>query len=534
MMLRCWLADTDERFYPRSPARERDTLALDLLRGERGSFQVVARTGDEPVQVGVEVVAPDGVDVRVRRVGYVPMPHLNTDTPDDEREGMAHLPGLVPDPLFPDHETLVGPHETTAFWVSLHVLAEAPPGEKTLVVRVIAGGADVATFQVTLDIRQASLPPRRDFDVTHWFYCDAIADWYAVDPWGEPFWQVVRPYLHNLVTHGQNVVFTPIFTPPLDGVKRPTQLLGVTREGTDHYRFDWTQVRRWVQEAMAVGLATFEWTHLFTQWGARDAIRVYEGHGEDGELLWDPATPATSATYRGFLGQLLPEWERFLHDEGLMARSFFHLSDEPHGPEQLATYGAARGLLRDLAPWMRVMDALSEVDFARQGLTDLPVPVLSSVPHFVAGGFPFWAYFCCQPRGRYVNRLFDTPLTKIRLTGPLLYRTGARGFLHWGANYWYKRQTTELIDPFTVADALAWPGWAYGDPFVVYPGPDGPLDSIRWEVFAESLQDYALLQAAGVAPDDPLLAPLVNFADFPRDPAWLRAVRRQVRERLRG
>ena len=39
-----------------------------------------------------------------------------------------------------------------------------------------------------------------------------------------------------------------------------------------------------------------------------------------------------------------------------------------------------------------------------------------------------------------------------------------------------------------------------GDPFVVYPGPDGPVDSLRWEVFAASLQDYALLQEAGVRP----------------------------------
>ncbi len=80
MTFRCWLSDTNERSYPRSPApaREQASLALDLLRGERGSFQVVVRSGGEPVQLGVTVEAPDGVEARVRRVGYVPMPHLNT------------------------------------------------------------------------------------------------------------------------------------------------------------------------------------------------------------------------------------------------------------------------------------------------------------------------------------------------------------------------------------------------------------------------------------------------------------------------
>lgn len=52
---------------------------------------------------------------------------------------------------------------------------------------------------------------------------------------------------------------------------------------------------------------------------------------------------------------------------------------------------------------------------------------------------------------------------------------------------------------------------------------DGPLDSIRWEVFAESLQDYAMLQSAGIRRDDPMLAALKTYADFPKNEAWLRA-----------
>ena len=81
-----------------------------------------------------------------------------------------------------------------------------------------------------------------------------------------------------------------------------------------------------------------------------------------------------------------------------------------------------------------------------------------------------------------------------------------------------------MIDPFTVSDGLKWPGWAHGDTFVVYPGPDGPIDSIRWEVFAESLQEYALLQTLGVDPDDPLLSEMQDFENFPRDPDWIPSV----------
>jgi hypothetical protein len=538
--LQCWLASSDQRIYPRTPAAATTTLALDLLRGERGSFQVAGRTGDCAAGWRVECEPPAGLDVRLRRVGYVPFPRWNTATPDDDREGFDHIPGLVPDPLFDETQVAAGAHETNAVWVSVWARPDATPGTVTLPLRVtverIEGQPEDAPAQTidltaTVTFRAASLPARRDFPITNWFYADAIADWYGVDPWSEEFWRLARPYLRDITAHGVNVTYIPLFTPPLDGVKRPTQLVGVARDG-DTYQFDWSLVERWLQEAREAGFDTFEWSHIFSQWGAVYAIRVYEGHGETETLLWDPETPAMGETYRAFLGQFLPEFERFLRSHNLMDRSLFHLSDEPHGMEQLENYRAARQLLRELAPWYTVMDALSEVEFAREGVTDMAVPKTSSVPDFLSEGFDVWAYYCCWPRGPYINRLFDTPLSKIRMTGFTLYKTGVRGFLHWAVNYWYESQTRTLIDPFKEADGRRWPNWPYGDPFVVYPGADGPLDSLRWEALAESYQDYAMLQAAGVDRNDPLLAPIIDFGDFPRDPAWQHETRRALRDRI--
>ena len=67
-----------------------------------------------------------------------------------------------------------------------------------------------------------------------------------------------------------------------------------------------------------------------------------------------------------------------------------------------------------------------------------------------------------------------------------------------------------------------------GDPFAVYPGNDGPIDSIRWEIFAESLQDYAILQTAGIKREDPMLAELGTYADFPRSEEWLDGTLRKI------
>ena len=159
--------------------------------------------------------------------------------------------------------------------------------------------------------------------------------------------------LRNVAEHGLDMITVPVFTPPLDGVKRPTQLLRVSPKPDGTYRFDWTDVRRWLTLAKACGIHRFEWTHPFTQWGVRHAIRIYAGQGEDETLLWPPETAATGPVYRAFLAQFLPELKAFLDDEGLLEHSVFHVSDEPHSEEDKAHYKAARALLKELAPWMK-------------------------------------------------------------------------------------------------------------------------------------------------------------------------------------
>ena len=123
----------------------------------------------------------------------------------------------------------------------------------------------------------------------------------------------------------------------------------------------------------------------------------------------------------------------------------------------------------------------------------------------------------------------DTPLAKIRMNGWLFYRWPFQGFLHWGYNYWYQSQTRNKIDPFVVQDGLKWPGWAYGDCFMVYPGGNGPLDSIRWEVFSESLQDYALLQTLGISGEN--LLEIHSFENFPKSADWINKTRKSLLRR---
>jgi hypothetical protein len=521
MKLKTWLAPSVVRHFPSTPAPRTSLQRLEAARNEQFSFQAAIR-GDTVGFVTAEATGPAGWSVRVRRVGFVPVRHHNTPVNGDplDVEGLDQIPGYVPDPLFDENKALLPADETHAFWITVIPGPDAAPGRHTVTVTLAHEKGKPVTHRLAVTLHGLLIAPRKDFDITHWFYADALIDQYKTDLFDKRFWEILARYIRNVAGHGQNTLYVPVFTPPLDGVKTPSQLLRVRRAGKDRYAFDWSDVRRYIRLAAAEGITRFEWCHPFTQWGVRHAIRIYEGQGKDEKLLWPADTGATSPTYRAFLSQYLPALRRFLQAEGILDKTFFHVSDEPHGDEALANYKAARALLKELAPWMTVMDALSDIRFAHEKLTDMPIPSIGTALGFVNEKIPCWCYYCCGPRGPFLNRLMDTPLAKIAMHGFLFYRWPFKGFLHWGYNYWYESQTRNLIDPFSCQDGMRWPGWAYGDTFVVYPGPDGPIDSMRWEIFGESLQDYALLQTLGVERDDRRLALLKSFEAFPKDAAW--------------
>jgi len=530
-----WSETSLNRVYPNSQPGSAKPLSLVSARNSQLSFQSCFRNLEDCcLRISVEVEAPDGWTAQVRRVGYVPVQQLNTDVPIDEIDGIGHVPGLVPDPLYPEAFAYAGPASNGAFWITVKIPRDARIGRHEFAVKVTVEdkyrftawtGAKPWSVKlpIVVDVKALVLKPRTSFPVTHWISADSIWEYYRIEPFSDRFWELADAYIADVTAHNLNVVYAPIFNARHEILERPAQLLRVRRVGENRYEFDFDDVRRWIHLAKKHKAEYVEWTHFFTPapTSGKHPQRIFERWDSIGKLLWPPETQATGTTYRRFLEQFLPEFKQVLVDEGMLERSLFHCADEPDGDVQLEDYRKARSLLRDLAPWMKVMDAMSEPRFATEGLTDTPIPSIVTAPHFVEAGAPAWVYFCCGPRGRYLQRFHDTPLPKLRMAGWLFYKLRARGFLHWGHNYWFVFCTGTITNPFIDGAVSAWPGMPHGDAFVVYPGENGPIDSIRWEVFAESLQDYAMLQSAGVDPDDLLLDGLKSYEVFPKTEQWI-------------
>src|SRR5687767_8907444 len=132
-----WLETSLRRVYPTSPAGSAQILPLLTPRNARLSFQACfGNSKDNSVIVRCEVIGADDCKPVVRRVGFVPLRALNTYVPRDEVEGIGYVPGLCPDPLFPESTAHVGPHANGVFWISLTVPPDAAPGTRDIRVRL--------------------------------------------------------------------------------------------------------------------------------------------------------------------------------------------------------------------------------------------------------------------------------------------------------------------------------------------------------------------------------------------------------------
>lgn len=516
---------------------------MSALRGERVHFQwAVCLEDGERLDAAVAVDSPLEGHIRLYEVGHVP-----SLMPVNELSDAHHLrrtPGVYPDALFPrpdGHIALLAGQWRTV-WVEVELPASLSVG--TYPIRLRLGTADcedLARAVFTLQVLEPVLPAQTLMH-TEWFHCDCLAVQYRVPIFSEEHWTLIQRYMETAVRYGINMLLTPIFTPPLDteiGGERPTvQLVDVFVEA-GNYRFGFARLKRFIDMAREAGIQYFEMAHLFTQWGAAHApkIMVVQDGREVRLFGWD--TDAASDKYVEFLHRFLPALKQFLQAEGVFDRCWFHISDEP-SLAALESYRTAKASVQDMLADCHTMDALSSIEFYRQGLVSCPIPANNHIQDFLDEGVQnLWTYYCCGQTSDVSNRMMAMPSARNRILGWQLYKFNIKGFLHWGYNFWFSALSKKAVDPYAVTDADG--HFPSGDPFVVYPGEDGnPVPSIRLMVFYEALQDMRALQLLESVSSreeagawlDICFAENFDFKTYPRQARTILETREQLNTRL--
>jgi hypothetical protein len=511
------------------------------LHNETYSFQVAYKADDMRKNVKARIESDIADSVTVRAVGLVP-----SEFPiyvDHDKNVLRDQPGLYPDPLFSLHKEGVPclPEQWRSLWIKVQANEQMKPGVHPIqVVLETETGEQLGSETFELEIIPSALPAQRLIH-TEWFHSDCIATSYGIPVFSEEHWQRIEQFVQTAARHGINMLLTPIFTPPLDtqiGGERPTvQLVDVEKAG-DSYRFGFGKLQRWVEMSLRNGIEYLEFSHLFTQWGAKHAPKIVGSVNGRMKQIFGWETDAGGDEYRHFLTQFLPELVRFIKQNGLEKRSYFHVSDEP-SMAHMEAYQNASTLIRELLSEFPIIDALSDYAFYEKGVVKNPIPANDHIEAFLENNVPdLWTYYCCVQYKGVANRFFVFPSARSRIIGLQLYKFRIAGFLQWGYNFWYSQNSIKPIDPYRVTDAGG--SFPSGDAFVVYPGEDGPIESLRLEVFYEALQDLRALELLeSKIGRESVLALLeegldqpITFSEYPSEAAWLLEKRELINRKI--
>ena len=84
------------------------------------------------------------------------------------------------------------------------------------------------------------------------------------------------------------------------------------------------------------------------------------------------------------------------------------------------------------------------------------------------------------------------PLQRAEIIGMQIYETGAKGFLHWGFNFYNTQYSTRPLNPYE--ETTAGGNFCAGDSFLVYPGKQSVEYSLRYFILLKAFEEYRLLK----------------------------------------
>ncbi|NMA20823.1 MAG: DUF4091 domain-containing protein [Lentisphaerae bacterium] len=542
-----------EKVFPVQELSADEITCGQALRGEVFSFQIafLVETGDSWKCLSISVDGPLARHVTIRTVRNMPS-DLPTSNRGDHNLYYDGRPGLYPDLLYPLEaggmfKALAS--GWTALWITVRIPEEQQPGLFDIPFHVVSFDGNplspdgvydkILTYRLEI-LSQVLLPQK--LKRLEWLHADCIYKQYRVEPWSEAYWTLLEKYIGNAADHGINMLYTPLWTPPLDtavGTERPTiQLLEIEKQG-EKFVFNFSRLTRYLKLAQRCGMKFFEMSHAFTQWGAHATPKIMVKVDGREEKYFGWHVPAESSEYASFLAQLMKQLLPLLRSLGLSGKCWFAVSDEPT-EEHLESFRHAANLMRSVLEEFPTLDALSDPAFLEQGLVQNPIPYLTHIQDFRGKVQEVWAYYCCIG-DKIPNRFFAMTSGRTRVIGILLWLHGVSGFLQWGFNFWYTQYSLDTeINVFATTDANR--SFPSGDAFLVYPGAEGPLDSLRNELMREAMQDVRLLELAASKLGRPAveemirkdIAKPITMTEYPCSAEWILELRQRLMAALQA
>src|SRR5215470_14706832 len=533
-----WLVDSLTKVFPTDAIGKHRLATPDFWAGrnQHVSIQFAIRSATALKDVSADVsslrttAGESFNEVTVRCVGYVVVGSHSDDTPSDELIGEA--PGWYPDPLW-NFPLELERNRTHSIWATIAVPANAAPGlyRGTIVVR--AAKRTLARADFRIHVVSATVPAEHTLKITNWFNIGDTASrqFYDTPQFSDGWWTLVENIARVMADHRQNIVITPLMD------------LITPRAEDGHLAYDFSNFDRWVDTFRKAGVIGYiEGSHLLSRAGSYDAALTAPVFVLEKDKVTRQELPPDDSRVQPYLTGFLSALNAHLAEMNWKSIYFQHILDEPHGSEP-PYYGRVAELVHRNLPGVLTMDAVdaSNIPEELKKNCDLWVPQrgrfddkVELIRDRIQTGHEVWFYTCLYPNKRYLNRLMDYPLLKVRLLHWLNFRYGFTGFLHWGWNFWTPEPVKDT-QPVIDANTQLLPS---GDAFIVYPDRSGKsvYSSIRLETMREGIDDYELLlllkRSNPAAAEQLSQDAITSFTEYVRDPVAFRNIERKLLQAL--
>lgn len=436
--------------------RPQITKAVDLSAAghEYESFQIVVKAGENPVKgVALEIsdlvrenggATIDRKNITWRVVGYVPT--IQPYYP-------VKYVGEWPDPLLPPTKVDIDEDQTQPFWVTVYVPPSTLPGFYRGTVTFSADGINPQAIPVRLTVFNFTLPLEGSLKTAFDFYGHETFRRYPrgekeeENTYQERLGNINNKFIIEMLKYRLNPILN--IDPTIDGE------LGLV----DRYR--------------VYGLNNFSIGKrggtLGNNWPDKDSdieglLGLYRTYGEMLKLnkmlqftyiyTWD----------EGAIGN--PKVAKLC---SMVHRAYSGLKNMVcyHGfwdPDKNPKWG------KDIDIWTFQIDSFDE----------------SAMRKLQKIGKEIWMYISGPAGTGSPNLAMDFDSIDYRIIPWLCWKYDIRGFLYWCVNWW------PYSDPFKTANNSQWE--QNGTGLLFYPGEDGPIASLRVEIFRDGMEDYEYIQ----------------------------------------
>jgi hypothetical protein len=455
-------------------------ISVFAARGERESFGAVVMglNGHALTAEVTELTGPNGSRIPVSEVRV------------RWAEGVPASFGMVPDPLLEEQPFQPPRGIAPILWVTVHVpRTKTPAGIYRGTLRVESKGRRAA-LPISLEVFDFALPKTTYLQSSFWLFRHTIRNFYGQKTVSFEFY---RQFLDRCLEARLS---------PIDSAEEHDQpFVQIVRDEKGEFQVDWTEWDRYLEYCMERGMSAFNVadTHwfgsYFRSFGVRD---LKTGKTETVRLATD------SQKYADTVVRFFRLARKHFAKRGWAGRAYMQGYDEPaQDAKLLAEIRPFYELARKGWPGLRTLITAPPQTYATlHKHVGIWCPLTPDYKDAEADkrrkqGEEVWWYVCNGPAAPWANFFLDQPGATPRV---LLWQTFGRrsdGLLYWGLNHWpgFDARTMKKRPADKRWPKMPWDdGGRNGDGYLLYPGPRGPLSSIRLEILRDGVEDYDALR----------------------------------------